>query len=130
MSEKLTEKTLENFKEEKKDKVLGENTFTEEEIEIARRIYEEAKMPVELKDEDIVCGQGELDIRKLSDENKWQMLYRSSMLQIVYLRQVNSGLVDIMRLLIVSLKHQGVENVTKALEDCIEEMGKEIGKEG
>ena len=130
MSEKLTEKTLENFKEEKKDKVLGENTFTEEEIEIARRIYEEAKMPVELKDEDIVCGQGELDIRKLSDENKWQMLYRSSMLQIVYLRQANSGLVDIMRLLIVSLKHQGVENVTKALEDCIEEMGKEIGKEG
>ena len=130
MSEKLTEKTLENFKEEKKDKVLGENTFTEEEIEIARRIYEEAKMPVELKDEDIVCGQGELDIRKLSDENKWQMLYRSSMLQIVYLRQVNSGLVDIMRLLIVLLKHQGVENVTKALENCIEEMGKEIGKEG
>ena len=130
MSEKLTEKTLENFKEEKKDKVLGENTFTEEEIEIARRIYEEAKMPVELKDEDIVCGQGELDIRKLSDENKLQMLYRSSMLQIVYLRQVNSGLVDIMRLLIVSLKHQGVENVTKALENCIEEMGKEIGKEG
>ena len=130
MSEKLTEKTLENFKEEKKDKVLGENTFTEEEIEIARRIYEEAKMPVELKDEDIVCGQGELDIRKLSDENKMQMLYRSSMLQIVYLRQVNSGLVDIMRLLIVLLKHQGVENVTKALENCIEEMGKEIGKEG
>ena len=130
MSEKLTEKTLENFKEEKKDKVLGENTFTEEEIEIARKIYEEAKMPVELKDEDIVCGQGELDIRKLSDENKMQMLYRSSMLQIVYLRQVNSGLVDIMRLLIVLLKHQGVENVTKALEDCIEEMGKEIGKEG
>ena len=121
-----SEKTLENFKEEKKEKFLGDVTPNEEEKELAKKIFEEARMPLELKDDDVKCGEGELDIRKLSQKNRDQMIYRALMLNLVYLRQMCQNQTDSFRLQAAELRALGVKNITSAIEETIKQMAKEL----
>lgn len=121
-----SEKTLENFKEEKKEKFLGEATPNEDEKELARKIFEEARMPLELKDDDVKCGEGEIDIRNLSRANRDQMIYRVLMLNLVYLRQMCQNQTDLFRLQAAELRALGVKNITAAIEEAIAQMAKEL----
>lgn len=121
-----SEKTLENFKEEKKEKFLGEATPNEDEKELARKIFEEARMPLELKDDEVKCGEGEIDIRGLSRKNRDQMIYRVLMLNLVYLRQLCQNQTDLFRLQAAELRALGVKNITSAIEEAIAQMAKEI----
>ena len=130
MEEKFTEATLEKFKEEKKDKAIKETKISEAEQKIVEKIFEEAKMPTVLKDEDIQCGEGELDIRNLSAKNKAQMSYRAEMLTLVYMRRMVDGLTDIMRLLMCALKKLGVENITEAIDEVMSELAREVERGG
>lgn len=121
-----SEKTLENFKEEKKEKFLGEATPNEDEKELAKKIFEEARMPLELKDDEVKCGEGEIDIRGLSRKNRDQMIYRVLMLNLVYLRQLCQNQTDLFRLQAAELRALGVKNITSAIEEAIAQMAKEI----
>lgn len=121
-----SEKTLENFKEEKKEKFLGEATPNEDEKELARKIFEEARMPLELKDDEVKCGEGEIDIRGLSRKNRDQMIYRVLMLNLVYLRQLCQNQTDLFRLQAAELRALGVKNITSAIEEAIAQMAKEL----
>lgn len=121
-----SEKTLENFKEEKKEKFLGEATPNEDEKELAKKIFEEARMPLELKDDEVKCGEGEIDIRGLSRKNRDQMIYRVLMLNLVYLRQLCQNQTDLFRLQAAELRALGVKNITSAIEEAIAQMAKEL----
>lgn len=123
---KHTNEVYENFKEEKKAKALDE--LSPEEKEVVGKIFEEAHQPTELEDGDIVCGEGELDIRKLSQENRDQMIFRVMVNNMVSLRRLNDALTDVTRLLMVLLHKMGVKNVTKAIEETCEALAKEIGE--
>lgn len=125
-NKKFTQKVYEEFKEEKKEKAIENNNLSESEKKVIEKIFKEAKMPVELKDEDIVCGEGELDIRKLSDENKWQMLYRAQMLNIVYQRRIADGLTDLIRFMAVICRRLGVDRINEAIDEAMAQMAKEL----
>lgn len=122
----FNEKVLENFKEEKKEKDLANSTLTKEEEEIVAKIFEEAKMPTVLKDGDIVCGAGELDIRNLSAKSRDQMIYRAQMLNIVYLRRLVDGMTDIIRILMTQMRLSGVKDISATIDETIEALNKEI----
>ena len=123
---KYTTEVYENFKEEKKAKALEE--LSPEEKEVVGKIFEEAHQPTELQDGDIVCGEGELDIRKLSQENRDQMIFRVMVNNMVSLRRLNDALTDTTRLLMVLLRKLGVKNITKAIDETVEALAKEIGE--
>lgn len=126
MENEFSEKVLENFIKDKEEKAVAETELSEEERVIVEKIYEEAKMPTVLHDDKIVCGEGELDIRKLSKTNKDQLFYRVQMLNLVYLRRLNDAMTDLTRLLIVLLRHNGIENISDALTDALENLAKEV----
>lgn len=126
MENEFNEQTLENFRKEKEEKAVAETEISEEERLIIEKIYEEAKMPTVLRDEKIVCGEGELDIRNLNRKNRDQLFYRVEMLNLVYLRRLTDSLTDIMRLIIVMLRNQGVNNISEALSEAIEGLTKEM----
>ena len=124
--EEYTEKTLENFKEAKDEKNLEKFKISDDEKEIIEKIYEEAKMPTVLKDNQVECGQGELDIRKLNRPNRDQMIFRTGALNLTYLRQNFTALLDIEKLLMLILKKLGVENITQAIANLEIELSNEV----
>ena len=83
-------------------------------------------MPVEFKDEDFKLGEGELDVRGLSDANYRQLMFRVNVIKANHLRDISHTLVDVERLLMLVLKAQGVEDIGKALNSLFEELGKKV----
>lgn len=130
--EEMNKATVDAFKEEKKEAMMGEYSPNPEEIEAAKQIYAEAQMPLELKDGDVVCGKGEIDIRELSRKDRDQMIYRALMLTVVYLRQVVQGQTDAVRMDASILRALGVKGIAKHLEETVEAMAAELdeGKVG
>ena len=121
----MDERELNAFKEAKEAKDAAKGSLTDEEKELYRKMLEAAKMPTVLKDSQVVCGPGELDIRKLNRANRDQMIYRALMLDLVNLKAAVDGLTDIMRLMMVMLKKQGVGNISEAIEEAMNEVIKE-----
>ena len=128
MAEKITEKHLSQFKTERRENKVRESGLTEEEKKIVEKIYKEAKMPVVMRDKEFKCGEGELDIRKLSPDNREQMIYRALMLDVAYQRRLCDSITDLTRLLIVLLRKNGVENIAQEIDEAIVALSKEVGK--
>ena len=82
-------------------------------------------MPVEYLDKDFKLGDNELYIRSLSKRNYNQMIFRTLVLQNVYLKNVTSGLLDITRLLLVLLDKLGVEDIVKATDDIVDKINEQ-----
>lgn len=122
----LTKEEKSRAKEQVKEMATQDLKVSPEEMKKIEEMMKIAKMPIELKDKDIQLGEGEVDIRKLSDENFRQMIFRLFVLNNVYIRDMRTSLVDVMRLLILSLKKQGVEDVTKALDDLMVELANQV----
>ena len=114
-SKENTTKIKENIRAKAKEQALEETSLTEEQIKEWEKIVAEAKMPVELNDDDFKCGEGEVDIRNLNDKNASQMMFRVGMLNVVYLRNISQSLIDIQRLLMVLLTKDGDINVKQML---------------
>ena len=123
-----TKKKIEDYRESKKNADLKDATPNNEELELITSIMEEAKMPTVLKDGDVVCGPGELDIRELNAKNRAQMEYRAKMLQVVYLRRLNEAVTDLSRLCIVALRKLGVTDIAKEIEEAIEALRTEAAR--
>lgn len=126
MEEKEINKKVEEAKQVIKEKVIADHEVDDETQELFSRILEEAKMPIEMTNEDFKMGERELDIRGLSSKNRDQMLFRMLVLNNVYQRQNALTLIDMMRLLMILLKRMGVENIEQAIDDLIEEQTRKI----
>ena len=124
----ITKENVEQFRGARKKKKLEENQLTEEQVELTKEVLEIAKEPVEMTDDDFKLSEGELDIRKLSKENREQLIFRGYALQLVYLRSLVQGQTDLMRMLMVLGDKLGVDNWQQALEDVILKSQKEAEK--
>lgn len=76
-----------------------------------------AKMPIELTDKDIKMGEGEIDIRKLSPENLAQVTFRLMILNNLYLKDISTSFIDLLKLVMILLGKYGVDDITKAIEE-------------
>ena len=126
MEEKEINKKVEEAKQIIKEKVIADHEVDDATQEIMARILEEAKMPIEMKNEDFKMGERELDIRGLSSKNRDQMLFRMLVLNNVYQRQNALTLIDIMRLIMVLLKQMGVNSIEEAIDNLIQEQTQKI----
>lgn len=124
----ITKENVEQFRGARKKKKLQENELTPEQVELTKEVLEIAKEPVEMTDDDFKLSEGELDIRKLSKENREQLIFRGYALQLVYLRSLVQGQTDLMRMLMVLGDKLGVDNWQQALEDVILKSQKEAEK--
>ena len=84
-----------------------------------------AKMPVEITDKDIKLGEGEIDIRKLSPENLAQMNFRLFILNNLYLKDISTSFVDLLKLVMILLGKLGVDDITKAIEELEDKLRKD-----
>lgn len=128
VSAKEVNEKINDVKKEVKKSVINKHSITEEEQKVYDKALKEALMPVAIGDADFKLGANELDIRNLSNANKEQIQFRQGVLNVVYLRQLNSSLVDITRLLMIVLKKLGVEDVIGATDDLIEELKEKTNK--
>ena len=124
----ITKENVEQFRGARKKQKLKESELTEEQVELTKEVLEISKEPVEMTDEDFTLSEGELDIRKLSKENREQLIFRGYALQLVYLRSLVQGQTDLMRMLMVLGDKLGVENWQQALEEVILKSQKEAEK--
>lgn len=122
----LTKEEKVRAKDTMKKMATAEMNVSAEDAKKMKEMMSIAKMPIEIKDSDIKMGEGEVDIRKLSDENYKQMLFRLFVLNNVYVRDLCASMVDLLRLVMLSLKQQGVEDVTKAIDDLMAELAKNV----
>lgn len=116
------ESDVAEVKKQVKERVINSNQLSEEDQEVFEKIIEEAKMPVELSDDEFKLGENELDIRNLSDRNIAQMLFRTNVLNNVYLRNIATSFIDIIRLLMLVLKKLGYSDIENALDELITEL--------
>ena len=100
---------------------MGVN-ITDENVRKVEDILKAAKMPVTLKDKDVVMGEREIDIRNLSPQNREQLMFRMFELQNVNLKNAVDSLIDITRLLMLVLKKLGYDDIIKATDDLITEL--------
>lgn len=124
------QETINAIKQEAKKQATERVSMTKEEIELNKECFEAASMPIEFKDEDVVLGVGEVDIRKLSKENKEQMLFRLMAVQTSQTRQLTQVLVDVERLLMLVLGQLGIkaEDLSAKLTSMINTLTKESEK--
>ena len=124
--EALTEKDVKNVRSAVEKAAKAKADANPKDIERFKELLAQSKMPVEIKDEDFAMGEGELDVRKLSDTNYRQLMFRVNVLKANHLRDISQTLVDVERLLMLVLKAQGVEDIGKALNGLFEELGKKV----
>jgi len=122
--EALTEKDVKNVRSAVEKAAKAKAGADPKDIERFKELLSQSKMPVEFKDEDFRLGEGELDVRGLSDANYRQLMFRVNVIKANHLRDISQTLVDVERLLMLVLKKLGVEDIGKELMDLFEELGK------
>lgn len=118
----LNEETIAKVKEAVAEEVRQEAGISDEQSELFRQMCDEATMPVEFLDKHFKLGDNELDIRQLSKKNFNQMIFRTLVLHSVYLKNIVTSLVDLTRLMLIKLDHDGIEDIVKATDDIIEKI--------
>lgn len=121
----LNEETIAKVKEAIADEVRAEAGISAKDSELFKQMCDEATMPVEYLDKDFKLGQNELDIRSLSKRNFNQMMFRTLVLHSVYLKNITTSLLDITRLLLVKLDHDGVKDIVKATDDIVDKINEQ-----
>lgn len=124
--EALTEKDVKNVRNAVEKAAKAKAGADPKETEKFKELLAQCKLPVEIEDKDFAMGEGELDVRKLSEANYRQLMFRVNVLKANHLRDISQTLVDVERLLMLVLKAQGVEDIGKALNGLFEELGKKV----
>ena len=124
--ETLTEKDVKNVRSAVEKAAKAKANANPKDTEKFKELLAQSKLPVEIEDKDFAMGDGELDVRKLSDANYRQLMFRVNVLKANHLRDISQTLVDVERLLMLVLKAQGVEDIGKALNGLFEELGKKV----
>lgn len=124
--EALTEKDVKNVRSAVEKAAKAKADANPKDIERFKELLSQSKMPVEFKDEDFKLGEGELDVRGLSDANYRQLMFRINVIKANHLRDISQSMTDIERLLMLVLKKLGVNDIGKELMDLFEELGKKV----
>lgn len=103
--------------------------LTEEQAKELADIFEKAKQPIVLENDEFKCGEREIDIRKLDDANYRQMMFRMYCNTLTYTKAMQESLIDVMRLMFVILKGIGINDVTKAIDDVLSELNTKVKKD-
>lgn len=119
------EEIAEGVKKSKTEKAVK---FTPEEEEYAKKVFEELKLPIQLKDKDLEFGAGELDIRKLSTKNIMQLFFRTQVANNLYLNDISRAILDLTRLFMAFLYKYGVDDITKEIAATLEKLQDEASK--
>lgn len=124
------QETINAIKKEAKKQATERVSMTNEEIELNKECFAAASMPIDFKDEDVVLGVGEVDIRKLSKDNLNQMLFRLLAVQTSQTRQLTQVVIDMERLLMLVLGQLGIkpEDLSSKLTSMINTLTKESEK--
>lgn len=117
------------IKDDMKKDALKKMGVSDEEISSVLEAMEEIKKPIVLKDKDIILGEGEVDVRGLSDASFRQLMFRCETAKIAALRSIDRSLTDVMRLQMLSLKNAGVENIAEELDNLYKELVSVVRKE-
>ena len=107
---------------------MKELNLSEGEVKTLEDMMKAAKMPIRLKDKDIQMGEGEVDIRGLSEANVNQMMFRLFCLNNVTLNSIDQSLTDVLRLLLVLIKKLGIDDITRAIDELEQDLKKVITK--
>ena len=121
----LKEEDIQGVKDAVSDKVKKNHVLNPDQQRIFEEILSAAKMPVKMDNKDFKLGENELDIRWLSKQNRDQIIFRMSVLENVYLKQILTSLIDISRLLMVIADKIGVEDIIGKTDEVIEKVEKE-----
>ena len=124
--ETLTEQDVKNVRSAVEKAAKAKADANPKDIERFKELLSQSKMPVEFKDEDFKLGEGELDVRGLSDANYRQLMFRVNVIKSNHLRDISQSMTDIERLLMLVLKKLGVNDIGKELMDLFEELGKKV----
>ena len=122
--EALTEKDVENVRSAVEKAAKAKAEANPKDAERFKELLNQSKMPVEISDEDFKLGEGELDVRGLSDANYRQLMFRVNVIKANHLRDISQSMVDIERLLMLVLKKLGVNDIGKELQSLLEELSK------
>ena len=122
MAKGLTAEEKKELKAKAKQTAMEELGVSEEEMDKIQDMLKLAQMPIELKDGDVKMGKGEVDVRKLNDQNFRQMVWRLLILNNLYTKDISSSLIDIMKLIMLVLKRLGCEDIIKATDDLDKEL--------
>lgn len=96
---------------------MKDKKLTKEQSKKIAELMNIAKMPIVLKDGDITMGEGEVDIRKLSHASLNQMMFRLMILNNLYLKDIATSFIDVLKLFMVVLDKNGVEDIAQSIED-------------
>lgn len=124
----LTKEEKQKAKQQLKEQALKESGVSEQDAKKITELFDLAQLPIVLKDNDIKLGKGEVDFRKLSDENKWQMIFRFLTLNNLYLKDIRDSFIDVLKLFMISLGKQGVSDITKAIEELENKLREETNQ--
>lgn len=94
----------------------------------AAEFMKNANMPITMKDDDLEWGKGETDVRSLKPSTYRQIEFRMAVMQTNLLRDIAQSLVDLQRLMMVSLKKEGVTDIEGELNELMDELSKKYGK--
>ena len=127
MEEKQIQEAVAKTKEELVEKAAENLKPTDEEQNLIDEAIKEVNGPIVLKDDKVVLGQQEVDIRKLSKANKDQISFRLLSQQLAYAKFDSQTLTDIMRLLMVIIKilKPGC-NISDEIDDAMNQLSKEV----
>ena len=115
----ITPMDVEAVKKSIAEDVIKQAGIDEKESAEFLQMLEEATMPVVLDDDDFKLGPSELDIRGLSKRNLTQMIFRTLVLQNVYMKQLLTASIDQIRLLMVIADKLGVPDISKATDQVV-----------
>lgn len=104
---------------------MKDKKLTAQQAKKIAELMDIAKMPIVLKDGDITMGEGEVDIRKLSHASLNQMMFRLMILNNLYLKDIATSFVDVLKLFMVVLDKYGVEDIAQAVEDLENKLKKQ-----
>lgn len=124
----LTKEEKTKAKQQLREQALKESGVSEQDSKKITELFDIAQMPITLNDKDIKLGKGEVDFRKLSDENKWQMIFRFLTLNNLYLKDIRDSFIDVLKLFMISLGKQGVSDITKAIEELENKLREETNQ--
>lgn len=119
------EKDLKKAKKQAKEEIMKQVELTDEEREMIEKAEKELNQPIELKDNDIKLGNGELDIRSLSQKSINQIMFRLQSGNLAYLRYLSQSLIDILRVVMLIATKVGVQNMTEEISELIDKLAKE-----
>lgn len=126
MSKGLTKQQKSQAKDKMKEMAMQDNSVSPEEMKKLEEMMKIAKMPIELKDSDIQMGEGEVDVRKLSEESYKQLIFRLFTLNNVYVRDLCTSLIDVMRLMMILLEKLGIDDVPTAMDQLMDKLSKQM----